>query len=101
MSPAVVNGSSFAVVIVRPPPRSWCIRSQRADRAEHDLALADRVRLGGREREKRRIDAGGQIPTDVSADLVRRAADDQVVDDLLGYGLDRPLAGAAPPPLPR
>src|SRR3989442_12335349 len=98
MSPAVVNGSSFAVVIVRSPLRSWWTGSQRADRAEHDLALADRVRLGGREREKRRVDAGGQIPTDGSADLVRRAADDQVVEDLLGYGRDRPLAVA---PLPR
>src|SRR5947209_7865527 len=100
MSPAVVNGSSFAVVIVRSPLRSWWTGSQRADRAEHDLALADRVRLGGREREKRRVDAGGQIPTDVSADLVRRAADDQVVDDLLGYGRDRPLAVAALPRVP-
>src|SRR2546425_1149420 len=100
MSPAVVNGSSFAVVIVRSPLRSWWTGSQRADRAEHDLALADRVRLGGRERKKRRVDAGGQIPTDVSADLVRRAADDQVVDDLLGYGRDRPLAVAALPRVP-
>src|SRR5437667_400624 len=100
MSPAVVNGSSFAVVIVRSPLRSWWTGSQRADRAEHDLALADRVRLGGREREKRRVDAGGQIPTDVSADLVRRAADDQVVDDLLGHGRDRRLAVAALPRVP-
>src|SRR5437870_4302158 len=100
MAPAVVNGSSFAVVIVRSPLRSWWTGSQRADRAEHDLALADRVRLGGREREKRRVDAGGQIPTDVSADLVRRAADDQVVDDLLGHGRDRPLAVAALPRVP-
>src|SRR3989454_1116809 len=100
MSPAVVNGSSFAVVIVRSPLRSSWTGSQRADRAEHDLALADRVRLGGREREKRRVDAGGQIPTDVSADLVRRAADDQVVDDLLGHGRDRPLAVAALPRVP-
>src|SRR2546428_11483049 len=100
MSPAVVNGSSLAVVIVRSPLRSWWTGSQRADRAEHDLALAYGVRLGGREREKRRVDPGGQIPTDVSADLVRRAADDQVVDDLLGHGRGRPLAVAALPRVP-
>src|SRR5436190_11277557 len=100
MSPTVANGSSFGVVIVGSPLGLRCDRRERADRAQHARTFAARVRLGGREREKRRVDPGREIPTDVRADLVHRTADDQLVDDLLGDRGHRALAVAALPRLP-
>src|SRR2546430_2647234 len=49
---------------------------ERMDRTEHELALADGVRLGAREREECGVDARGEIAVDMRADLVHRAVDD-------------------------